>query len=85
MHRGSAYILLGRWIDSNDHMYIENLAVDEKQCPHFCQRFGEVYLFWSSALKKSGLVIAGRWWAGPGLGPSNFYMMGRGPAQPVNF
>ena len=40
MYRGSAYILLGRWIDANDHMYIENLAVDEKQCPPFRQRFG---------------------------------------------
>ena len=40
VYRGSAYILLGRWIDANDHMYIENLAVDEKQCPPFRQRFG---------------------------------------------
>ena len=51
MYRGSAYILLGRWIDAyNDHMYVENLAVDEKQCPPFCQRFGGVYPFLSSAL-----------------------------------
>ena len=53
MYRGSAYILLGRWIDANDHMYIENLAVDEKQCPPFCQRFfflGGVYPVLSSAL-----------------------------------
>ena len=51
VYRGSAYILLGRWIDANDHMYIENLAIDEKQCPPFCQRFGGVYPFLSSALK----------------------------------
>ena len=37
---GSAHILLGRWIDTNDHMYIENLAVNKKQFPPFCQRFG---------------------------------------------
>ena len=28
VYRGRAYILRGRWIDANDHMYIENLAVD---------------------------------------------------------
>ena len=33
---------MGRWIDANDHMYIENLAVDDKQCPPFRQRF----FFW---------------------------------------
>ena len=54
MYRGSAYILLGRWIYANDHMYIENLAVNEKQCPPFCQPFffffgGGVYPFLSSA------------------------------------
>ena len=37
MYRGSAYNLLGRWVDANDHMYIENLAVDEKKCPPFCR------------------------------------------------
>ena len=31
-----------------------------------------------------------RWWAGPGLdragpGPLNFYLVGRGPARPVQF
>ena len=41
MYRGSAYVQLGRWVDANDHMYIENLAVDEKQCPPLCQRLGE--------------------------------------------
>ena len=35
--RGSANIVLGRWIDADDHMYIENLAAGEKQCPPFCQ------------------------------------------------
>ena len=30
VYRGSAYILLGRWIDANDHMYVEKLAVDDK-------------------------------------------------------
>ena len=33
-------MLLGRWIDANDHMHIDNLAVDQKQCPPFCQPFG---------------------------------------------
>ena len=58
VYRGSAYILLGRWIDANDHMYIENLAVDEKQCPPFCRRFGGgVYPFFSSAQQcKYGLL-----------------------------
>ena len=46
---GSAYILLGRWIDAYDHMYVDNLAVDEKQCPPFCQRFWGAYPFLSSA------------------------------------
>ena len=46
VYRGSAYILLGRWIDASDHMYVENLAVVEKQYPPFCQRFlGGVLLF----------------------------------------
>ena len=31
----SDYILPGRWIDANDHMYMENLAIDEKQCPPY--------------------------------------------------
>ena len=38
MYRGSAHILLGNWIDANDHMHIENHAVDEKQCLLFCKR-----------------------------------------------
>ena len=49
LYRGSAYILLGRWIDANDLMYIESLAVDEKQCPPFCHRFGGGYPILSSA------------------------------------
>ena len=52
MYRGSAYILLGRWSDANDHMSIENLAVDENMCPPFCQWFGGVYPFLSSALQQ---------------------------------
>ena len=32
----------GRWIDASDHMYIENLAVNEKQRSPFLQRF----FFW---------------------------------------
>ena len=32
--------MLGCWIDANDHMYIENLAVDEKQCPPFVNLLG---------------------------------------------
>ena len=40
VYRGSAYILMGLWIDTNDHMYIENLAFDEKQCPPFFDVFG---------------------------------------------
>ena len=35
-----AYILLGHWINANDHMYVQNFAVDEKQCPPFLQRVG---------------------------------------------
>ena len=31
---------MGLWIDTNDHMYIENLAFDEKQCPPFFDVFG---------------------------------------------
>ena len=27
-YRGNTYILLGRWVDTDDHMYIGNLAVD---------------------------------------------------------
>ena len=53
MYRGSAYILLGRWIDANDHMFIENLAVDDKQCPIVVNVFfffGGGYPFLSSAL-----------------------------------
>ena len=42
-YRGSAHILLGCWID--DHMYIENLVVGEKQCSPFGQRFGGIPLF----------------------------------------
>ena len=34
-YRGSAYIVLGCWIDAEDHMHIEHLAVGEKQCPPF--------------------------------------------------
>ena len=49
--KNSAYILLGRWIDTNDHIYVENLAVDEKQYPPFCQYLWGVYPFLSSALK----------------------------------
>ena len=47
VYRGSVNIVLGRWIDANDHMYTENLAVEEKQCPLFYQRFwgGGVPLF----------------------------------------
>ena len=45
MYRGSAYILLGRRIDANDHMHIENFAVDEKQRPPFCQNVLGVYPF----------------------------------------
>ena len=37
---GIAYIVLGCWIDANDNIYIENLAVDEKQCPPYCRRVG---------------------------------------------
>ena len=44
LDRGSANILLGRWIVSDDHMNIENLAIGEKLCPPFCQRFGGVPL-----------------------------------------
>ena len=35
-------MVLGRWIDADDHMYIENLAVGEEQCPPFrlCFFFG---------------------------------------------
>ena len=48
---GIAYIVLGCWIDANDNIYIENLAVDEKQCPPYCRRVGGgVYPFLSSAL-----------------------------------
>ena len=38
---------MSRPIDANDHMYIENLAVDEKQCSPFCQLcfWGGVSLF----------------------------------------
>ena len=50
MYRGSAYVQLGRWVDANDHMYIENLAVDEKQCPPFCHTFRGVYPLLSSVL-----------------------------------
>ena len=43
--------MLRRWIDANNHLYIENLAVEEKQCPLFYQRFwGGVYPFLSSIL-----------------------------------
>ena len=42
VYRESANIVLRRWIDANYMIYacIENLAVGEKQCPPFCQRFG---------------------------------------------
>ena len=36
----------------------------------------------------SRLVKGHRWWASPGLGragPSTFYVMGRDPAQPIEF
>ena len=32
MYRGSANIVLGLWIDADDHMYIDNLAVGDEQC-----------------------------------------------------
>ena len=48
VYRGSAYILLGRLIDANDHMCIAHPAVDQKQCPPLCQPFWGVYPFWSS-------------------------------------
>ena len=35
MYRGSAHIVLGRWLDVDDYMYVENLAVGEKQRPPF--------------------------------------------------
>ena len=54
VYRGCAYILLGRWIDANDHMYIENLAVDEMQFPPFCQRFRGVYPFCHPPIKLYG-------------------------------
>ena len=31
--------MLGRWIDADDHVYIENIAVGEKQCPLFVNVF----------------------------------------------
>ena len=39
LYRGSENIVLGCWIDANDHMYIENLAVDDNQCPPFLSTF----------------------------------------------
>ena len=48
MYRGSAHIVLGCWIDADDHRYIENYAVGGKQCPPFCQCYffgGGVPLF----------------------------------------
>ena len=51
VYRGSAYILLGRWIDANVHMYIEDFAVDYKQYPPFRHVLGEVYPFLSFAPK----------------------------------
>ena len=56
MYPRRAYILLGRCIDANDHIYIENLAVDEKPRPSFRQRFEGVYPFLSSALYE--IVVA---------------------------
>ena len=35
--------LQARWIDTDDHMYIENLAIGDKQCPPLCQCFGGGY------------------------------------------
>ena len=40
VYRGSAYILPCRWIDANDHMYVEYLAVDAKQFPLFVDVLG---------------------------------------------
>ena len=40
VYRGSAYILLDRWSNANDHMYIENLAINKNPCPPFCQYLG---------------------------------------------
>ena len=54
--RISAYTLLSRWIDTNHHMYIKNLAVDERPCPPFYSRFWGVYPFLSSALDYSSTM-----------------------------
>ena len=40
VYRESAHIVLGRWIDAEDHMHIENLAASKKQCPPFRQCLG---------------------------------------------
>ena len=40
MKNSVPYILQGRLIDVNDHMYVENLAVDEKQYPPSTHCFG---------------------------------------------
>ena len=55
VYRGSADIVVGRLIDANDHMYIENPTVGENQFSPFVNVFfffffGGVYPFLSSAV-----------------------------------
>ena len=35
MYHGSAHIVLGRWIDVDDHLYVENQAARESSAPLF--------------------------------------------------